>query len=86
MRRTVTLDPDVARMLRDEARRRRKSFEQVVNDAIRRGLSQRSAAPRPTPYRIPPHIAKLAPGIARSHLGALADGLEDEALVAKLAR
>jgi hypothetical protein len=43
MRTTLTLDPDVAQLLEEEAHRRRLPWKQVVNDAIRRGL----AASRP---------------------------------------
>jgi len=39
MRTTLALDPDVARLLEEEAHRQRKPFRQVVNEAIRRGLA-----------------------------------------------
>ena len=38
MRTTVTLDEDVAELLRAAAQRGRTSFKQVLNDAVRRGL------------------------------------------------
>jgi hypothetical protein len=38
MRTTVTLDPDVEAMLRNEVRRRGEPFKQVLNNAIRAGL------------------------------------------------
>lgn len=38
MRTTITLDPDVAQMLRKTARERDLTFKQVVNDALRAGL------------------------------------------------
>jgi hypothetical protein len=43
-RTTVTLDPDVERMLRDAMRTRGVSFKQALNDAIRAGV--REAQPR----------------------------------------
>ena len=38
MRATVTLDPDVARVLQAAMRKRGISFKQALNDAIRAGL------------------------------------------------
>ena len=79
MRTTLTLDADVARMLEEEAHRQRKSFKEVVNEALRRGLSRRSGkAPR---FRVTPHAAKLRPGIDRASFNRLADELEDAAVL-----
>jgi len=84
MRTRVTLDPDVARMIADEVHRRRQPFKQVLNDALRRGLTPRADRARPARYRVRPLAARLLPGIDRGKLNALADELEDQALVAKL--
>ena len=46
MRTTLTLDDDLAMMLKREAESSCRSFRDVVNDAIRRGLLA-SASPRP---------------------------------------
>lgn len=46
MRTTLTLDDDLAMMLKREAESSRRPFRDVVNDAIRRGLVA-SASPRP---------------------------------------
>jgi hypothetical protein len=84
MRTTLTLDPDVARMLEEEAHRQRKSFKQVVNEAIRRGLAPRAQS-RPTArYRVRPHKTTLRPGIDAQALNRLADELEDEVIVEKM--
>jgi hypothetical protein len=83
VRTTLTLEPDVARMLEEEARRERKSFKQVVNEAIRRGLSPRARRPAP-PYRVRPHRTSLRPGIDVHAFNQLADELEDEALLDKI--
>jgi|GEM_PF-2194177 hypothetical protein len=45
MRTTLTLDDDLAVMLKREAEATRRPFRDVVNDAIRRGMVE-SAAPR----------------------------------------
>lgn len=82
MRTTLTLDADVARMLEEEAHRQRKPFKQVVNEAIRRGLSARPAS-RLGRYRVRPHKTTLCPGIDHGSFNKLADELEDEAVVAK---
>lgn len=81
MRTTLTLDPDVARMLEEETHRQRRPFKQVVNDAIRRGLSgQRRGSSR---FRIRSHECTLAPGIDPGSLNALADELEETEILTK---
>jgi hypothetical protein len=81
MRTTLTLDPDVAQLLDEEVHRLRKPFKVVVNEALRRALSPRSARGVSRPYRVHPHVAKLTPGIDPAHLNALADEMEIEAAV-----
>lgn len=84
MRTTLTLDADVARMLEEEAHRARKPFKQVVNEAIRRGLSP-SVRPRPAArYQVRAHRTTLRPGIDAEGFNRLADELEDEAVLAKV--
>ena len=43
MRTTLTLDEDIARLLKQISKRRDTSFKQVVNDALRLGLNQLTA-------------------------------------------
>lgn len=76
MRTTLTLDPDVARMISEEVHRVQKPFKQVVNDAIRRGLAPSRARPATGHYRVRPHDAKLRPGVDAAHLNALVDEME----------
>jgi hypothetical protein len=78
VRTTLTLDPDVAKMIEDEVHRVRKPLKQVVNQALRRGLSSPDKRPA-RPYRVRPHRAALQPGLDRSRLNALADEQEDSA-------
>lgn len=82
MRTTLTLDPDVAKLLEAEVHRARKPLKQVVNAALRRGLG--SPRPRAKPYRTRVHEAELAPGIDRGRLNALVDELEVEAALSRL--
>jgi hypothetical protein len=86
MRTTVTLDPDVARLLKEEEARQRRSFKEVVNDAIRRGLAPRPGPDSVEPYRVRPHQTTLRPGVDPSGLNRLADELEDEAVLGKHSR
>lgn len=85
MRTTLTLDPDVARMVDEEVHRVRKPLKQVVNDALRRGLTSSEKAPS-RPYRVRPHKARLLPGLERGRLNALADELEDAAVLCASAK
>lgn len=81
-RTTLTLDEDVAARLADEVHRQRKPFRQVVNDAIRRGLSGSSRAGKLAPFRVRLHKSTLRPGIDPLGFNRLADHLEDEAFLA----
>ena len=40
MRTTVTLDPDVQRLLKDAEHRSGRPFKQILNDAVRAGLGR----------------------------------------------
>ena len=86
MRTTLSLDPDVARMVREEAHRVRKPVKQVVNDALRRGLTGSGGRRPRKAYRVQPHTARLLPGVDRGRLNALADEIEDAAIVARAGR
>jgi hypothetical protein len=83
MRTTLTLDPDVVRILEEEVHRTRRPFKQVVNDAIRRGLAPRGRAGAPTAYRLRPHPSSLQPGLDEGRLNQLADELEQDAALRK---
>jgi hypothetical protein len=86
MRTTLTLDPDVARLLEEATARQRKSFKEVVNEAIRRGLAPGATPRARLRYRVEAHRTSLRPGIDAEALNALADEIEDEAVIAKAAR
>ncbi|MFN8185447.1 MAG: ribbon-helix-helix protein, CopG family [Gaiellales bacterium] len=82
MRTTVTLDPDIAARLRSIARERGLPFEEVLNDALRRGLGAAGVGSRP--YRVPTARLGLRPGIDLDRALRLARELEDEETVRKL--
>jgi hypothetical protein len=55
VRTTLTLDEDVAALLKRVAKRRQVSFKTLVNDALRRGIELLDApSSRREPYRIEP--------------------------------
>jgi hypothetical protein len=83
MRTTLTLDPDVARMIEEEAHRQHKPIKQVVNEALRRGLAPQGAARSRKRFRVTPHVTALRPGIDRASFNQLVDELEDDAVVDK---
>ncbi|MEX1323705.1 MAG: hypothetical protein AB1Z21_05840 [Synechococcaceae cyanobacterium] len=59
---TLTIDDALLRQLRQKALDTGKPFKQVVNEALRAGLSQ-PVSPRREPYRCPSFsIGALAPG------------------------
>jgi hypothetical protein len=80
MRTTLTLDPDVAKLLRETVEQEQLSLKDVVNDALRRGL--RPSEPGPG-FRIVPHASQLQPGLDPRGFNQLAEELEDEAVLLK---
>ncbi len=80
VRTTLTLDPDVAQLVDEAIHRGRTSMKQVINDALRRALSQPPS--RREPYHLPAHEATLQPGFDLAGFNRLADELEDEAILA----
>jgi hypothetical protein len=84
MRTTLTLDDDLAGLLKRRARELGIPFKEAVNRTIRAGLEEEAAAPRhPAPKTIP-HSFGFRPGIDLDKLGQLADELEAEAFAEKL--
>lgn len=83
MRTTVTLDEDVAALLRDTARERGLSFKAALNTALRRGLSEHAPAKAPA-YRLPTRPMGLRPDVDLDKALQLAGELEDDEIVRKL--
>lgn len=71
MRTTLTLDDDLAMMLKREAEAAHRPFRDVVNDAIRRGLLV-EAGPRAA-IEVPVFDLGYGPGMERSPWDVLAD-------------
>jgi len=83
MRTTLTLDPDFASLLQAETARKRVSFREVVNDAIRRGLTTHQTGSESV-YIPTDHHARLLSGFDERCFNRLADELEDESRACKL--
>jgi hypothetical protein len=79
MRTTVTLDPDVEQLLRDAMQRRRLSFKEALNQAIRNGLlNTGSRVSDETPFTVRSRSMGLRAGIDSGRLNQMADELEAE--------
>ena len=78
MRTTLTIEPDVAQLLRREIRRSDRSMKAVVNEALRIGLGMRSKTPQRSRYEVKPHAFGFKPGIDINRLNQLVDELEAE--------
>jgi len=83
MRTTLTLDDDLAGLLKRRARDLGVPFKETVNRTIRAGLGEIAAVRRHPAPRTIPHSFGLRPGIDPDKLGQLADELEAEAFAAK---
>jgi hypothetical protein len=84
MRTTLTLDDDLAGLLKRRARELGISFKEAVNRTIRGGLGEAAVTrPDPAPKTIP-HSFGFRPGIDLDKLGQLADELEAEAFADNL--
>lgn len=85
MRTTVTLDPDVEHLLRDAMHRRRVSFKEALNHAIRTGLSEAKPAREPR-FRTRARPMGLRAGVDPARLNQFGDDLEADAFLALTTR
>ncbi len=84
MRTTLTLDPDVARLVEDAVHRERRPMKQVINDALRRALLK-PAEPR-EPFTVDVHHSALQPGLDLAGFNRLADEIEDAAVIVRTSK
>ncbi|MCU0234048.1 MAG: ribbon-helix-helix domain-containing protein [Thermoanaerobaculales bacterium] len=81
MRTTLTLDDDVARQLKRLARSTDRSFKEVVNEAIRRGLNVGNPPEPDLPrFAVQAEARGFRAGIDPTKLNQLYDDLEMEEL------
>lgn len=76
MRTTLTLDEDVAALLRREARRSGRSFKAVVNEAVREGLRKRREAAEAPEFRVEARALGVVPGLDYSKVAELLEVAE----------
>lgn len=81
MRTTVTLEPDVAALLKQRAQQQGTSFKETINAALRAGLGARVDREQ---FVQSTASLGLRPGIDLDRAGRLADELEDAERVRKL--
>lgn len=84
MRTTVTLDPDVQQLLASAMRERGLSFKATLNQAVRDGMT-RARQPRAKRFVQKTYNMGVREGINLDKALALADALEDEAILRKMA-
>ncbi len=84
MRTTVTLDPDVERLLMEEIHRTRQSFKAVLNQAIRKSFKLGNSQKK-KPFVVEARPLGLKPAYQGMNLTHLAAQLEDEEILARMA-
>ncbi len=81
MRTTLTIEPDVEKLLQQEVARSRRPLKQVVNEALRRGLTRSGEKARKVVVKV--SDSGLRPGYDPTSFNALADELEDAEVLRK---
>jgi hypothetical protein len=80
MRTTLTLDEDVAAKLKAESRRAGRSFREVVNETLRRGLASQRVTSRQRPFTVETRdLGDLNPGLSLDNVGELIEQVEGSA-------
>ena len=82
MRTTVTLEPEVERLLRDAMRRTGQSFKRVLNQAVIKGLANDSVIPDEEPFVVSSRPMGLRAGFDSGRFNSLSDEPEADAFVA----
>jgi len=81
VRTTLTIEPDVEKLLEQEVARSRRPLKQVVNEALRRGLTRSGEKARKVVVKV--SDSRLRPGYDPASFNALADELEDAEVLHK---
>jgi len=79
MRTTLTISDALDGRLRKVARAENRSYKDVVNDALARGIERLETAEAEPEYRVETGAFGLRPGIDPDNLNQLVDELETEA-------
>ncbi len=83
MRTTLTIDDDLAGLLKRRARELGLPFKDVVNRTLRAGLGEQAKPRRRTAPKTIPHAFGFRPGIDLDKLNQLVDELEAETYAAE---
>jgi len=75
VRTTLTLDEDVAKLLKKEARKSGEPFKQAVNRFLRLGL-RAAKQPSQEPFIVKPWSLRPPPGLDFDNIGELIEALE----------
>lgn len=86
MRTTLTLDPDVERLLKQAIHHEKKGMKETLNAALRRGLAHQVSINPTKPFVIQAKPMGLRVGLDPARLHDLADELERESFAATTAR
>ena len=86
MRTTLTIDDDLAGLLKRRARELGLPLKEVVNRTLRAGLGEQAKPRRHTAPKTIPHAFGFRPGIDLDKLNQLADELESEAYAGQQTR
>ena len=78
MRTTLTIDDDIADFLKEQSRLNEKSFKQIVNETLRRGMSPETSLKRRKPFRVKPVRGGYMPGVDPMNPKDLLNQLDDE--------
>jgi len=78
MRTTITLDDDLLDRARESARKLRKPFRAIVNEALRAGLERIGDVSSRRPYRTVPHDMGLREGLSLDNVQELLSQLEGD--------
>lgn len=76
----MTLDPDVAELLRETAHRMRRSFKEALNSAVRRGLEGMSK-PQQSRFKVHPVSMGVRAGVDPVRLAHVGDDAEVDAFL-----
>ncbi len=86
MRTTLTIDDDLAGILRRKSQELDKPFKELVNSALRRGLAEHLAEKQKTVVVRPHDFGRVKAGIDMDRLNQLVDELEVEDYLGKAAK
>jgi len=76
VRTTLTLDEDVALLLKKEVRRSGEPFKQAVNRCLRKALTSSGRKPHSKPFKVTPIDLQLPEGINLDKTSAILEALE----------